>query len=386
MTLAAIAAGKQVFCEKPLATSLPEATAVARAASARRVRLSVDYVLCWNPLYRLLQHLQTLSTPTGAPVLGRPRHFAFQNLAHDDHLPRWTGASRHAVVSGWIPLELQLEAWTGPDAATLLLGLDGRTDALLQAPGFRGQDKNGSRSGPSPPTASPGPGAAVARCPWLATTSGCRPPSAGRPRRSMSTARACGPASPTWWPRSATVMTRSSPRMTPGKALPPRSPPARRPRQDNASHHRPFPAQLRSRYECRPLRFDRVEFHLHRPRPPAARPTARAVMDAGTIAKVASRPAESVARNLGLGCAPAGCCGRLTSQARPPRGTPCRRRLRTGRGSWVARGSCRARIGGHRGCPVPGDVATPGNRAHPHGRKLATHPSRNQIKDDEASP
>jgi hypothetical protein len=176
MTLAAIAAGKQVFCEKPLATSLPEATAVARAASARRVRLSVDYVLCWNPLYRLLQHLQTLSTPTGAPVLGRPRHFAFQNLAHDDHLPRWTGASRHAVVSGWISLELQLEAWTGPDAATLLLGLDGRTDALLQAPGFRGQDKNGSRSGPSPPTASPGPGAAVAP--------GWPPhPGAGHPRR-----------------------------------------------------------------------------------------------------------------------------------------------------------------------------------------------------------
>jgi predicted dehydrogenase len=50
MTLAAIAAGKQVFCEKPLATSLPGATAVARAASARRVRLSVDYVLRWNPL------------------------------------------------------------------------------------------------------------------------------------------------------------------------------------------------------------------------------------------------------------------------------------------------------------------------------------------------
>ena len=38
---------------------------------ARGVRLSVDYVLRWNPLYRLLRHLQVLSTPTGAPVLGR---------------------------------------------------------------------------------------------------------------------------------------------------------------------------------------------------------------------------------------------------------------------------------------------------------------------------
>jgi predicted dehydrogenase len=45
MALAAIAAGKHVFCEKPLATSLPEATAVVQAARAHRVRLSVDYVL-----------------------------------------------------------------------------------------------------------------------------------------------------------------------------------------------------------------------------------------------------------------------------------------------------------------------------------------------------
>jgi Oxidoreductase family, NAD-binding Rossmann fold/beta-1,4-mannooligosaccharide phosphorylase len=78
MTLAAITAGKHVFCEKPLATALPEATAVLQAASARGVRLSVDYVLRWNPLYQLLRRLQTLSTPTGAPVLGRLRHFALQ--------------------------------------------------------------------------------------------------------------------------------------------------------------------------------------------------------------------------------------------------------------------------------------------------------------------
>jgi predicted dehydrogenase len=230
MTLAAIGAGKHVFCEKPLATSLPEATAVVQAASARGVRLSVDYVLRWNPLYRLLRHLQTLSTPTGAPVLGRPRHFAFQNLARDDHLPpdHWFWDSRssggifvehgvhffdaaawllgshplevqalevarggdgpvdtaiatalhpggatatythvfthpepaeyqqtmldwgfaHAVVSGWIPVELQLEAWTGPDGAALLLNLDGRANELLQVPWFRrlGQERIAARA------------------------------------------------------------------------------------------------------------------------------------------------------------------------------------------------------------------------------------------------
>jgi predicted dehydrogenase len=230
MALAAIAAGKHVFCEKPLATSLPDATAVVQAARAHRVRLSVDYVLRWNPLYRLLRHLQTLSTPTDAPVLGRPRHFAFQNLARDDHLPpdHWFWDSRtsggifvehgvhffdaaawllgshplevqalevarggdgpvdtaiatalhpggatvtythvfthpepaeyqqtmldwgfaHAVVSGWIPVKLQLEAWTEPDGAALLLNLDGRADELLEVPWLRrlGQERIAARA------------------------------------------------------------------------------------------------------------------------------------------------------------------------------------------------------------------------------------------------
>jgi predicted dehydrogenase len=132
-------------------------------------------------------------------VLGRPRHFAFRNLARDDHLPPdhwfwdsrtsggifvehgvhffdaaawllgshpmevqalevargghgpintssptrnrlsisrpcWTEASRHAVVSGWIPLELQLEAWTGPDAAALLAARQAAASGQRVAP------------------------------------------------------------------------------------------------------------------------------------------------------------------------------------------------------------------------------------------------------------
>jgi predicted dehydrogenase len=225
MALAAITAGKHVFCEKPLATSLPEATAVVQAAHAYRVRLSVDYVLRWNPLYRLLDRVQALSGPTGAPVLGRLRHFAFHNLARDDHLPpdhwfwdpetsggifvehgvhffdaaAWLlgsdplevqavevargedgrvdtaiatalhpgGATAtythvcarpsqaeyqqtllawgfaHAVVSGWIPVKLELDAWTNPHGAGLLLDLPDRADELLEVPGFHrsGQER-----------------------------------------------------------------------------------------------------------------------------------------------------------------------------------------------------------------------------------------------------
>jgi hypothetical protein len=44
----------------------------------------------------------------------------------------------HAVVSGWIPVELELEAWADPDGAGLLLDLPDRADELLKVPGFHG--------------------------------------------------------------------------------------------------------------------------------------------------------------------------------------------------------------------------------------------------------
>lgn len=86
MTLAAAAAGKHVFCEKPLATTIDDATAVVRAVRDARVRLAVDYVMRWNPLYGLLLHLASLPTGNG-PLLGRLRRFALENYAADEDLP-----------------------------------------------------------------------------------------------------------------------------------------------------------------------------------------------------------------------------------------------------------------------------------------------------------
>jgi predicted dehydrogenase len=43
----------------------------------------------------------------------------------------------HALVSGWIPVELELEAWADPGRAALLLDLPDRGDELLKVPGFR---------------------------------------------------------------------------------------------------------------------------------------------------------------------------------------------------------------------------------------------------------
>ena len=95
-------------------------------------------------------------------------------------------------------------------------------------------------------------------------------------------------------------------------------------------------------------RLDRVEFRVVRPRP-QRRSTARGGMDAGTAVEIVWRPAGSVGRGPGPGCASAGGCTRPTRQARPPRGAPCRWRLRLGRG-WLRRDvAARHRVGGHLG-------------------------------------
>jgi predicted dehydrogenase len=212
LALAALEAGRHVFCEQPLATRLEDATAVLRAtARPGAPRLTVDHVLRRNPLYALLGRLQR-------ELLGAPRRFAFENLASDEHLGpdhwfwdreasggilvehgvhafdvcawllgsqpelvqavaaarpdgrvdtvvatarhpggatasfahafahparaelHWTtldwGAA-HATLAGWIPVELQLDAWAGGQALGLLQRLAADAAATLAVPGYR---------------------------------------------------------------------------------------------------------------------------------------------------------------------------------------------------------------------------------------------------------
>jgi predicted dehydrogenase len=212
IVLDALAAGRHVFCEKPLATRLEDATAVLRAtAGPGAPRLTVDYVLRRNPLYALLGRLQR-------ELFGPPRRFAFENLASDEHLGpghwfwdrevsggilvehgvhffdacawllgsqpelvqaveaarpggpvdtvvatarhpggatasyahafarparaelQWTTldwGSARATLAGWIPVELQLEAWAGGPALGLLQRLAADPGATLAVPGYR---------------------------------------------------------------------------------------------------------------------------------------------------------------------------------------------------------------------------------------------------------
>jgi len=69
IALAAIAAGKHVLCEKPLAMSAPEAVAMASAADRAGVRHMTAFTYRFVPAMRYLQHLVT----TGA--IGQPYHY-----------------------------------------------------------------------------------------------------------------------------------------------------------------------------------------------------------------------------------------------------------------------------------------------------------------------
>src|ERR1700674_153745 len=64
---------------------MDDATAVLRTVRDARVRLAVDYVMRWNPLYGLLRHLGSLPAGSGL-LLGRLRRFALENYAADEDL------------------------------------------------------------------------------------------------------------------------------------------------------------------------------------------------------------------------------------------------------------------------------------------------------------
>jgi len=81
LAIDALRAGKHVFCEKPLATTLQDATAVREAVTASGRVLVVDHVLRYNPILRLIGRLHTDG------LLGPVQRFLFENDASDEDLP-----------------------------------------------------------------------------------------------------------------------------------------------------------------------------------------------------------------------------------------------------------------------------------------------------------
>jgi predicted dehydrogenase len=79
LTIAALEAGRHVFCEKPLATTADDLAAVVSAAERSDRVVVVDHVLRHNPLLRAVQRLQE-------DLTGRPYRFLFENDASDEDL------------------------------------------------------------------------------------------------------------------------------------------------------------------------------------------------------------------------------------------------------------------------------------------------------------
>jgi predicted dehydrogenase len=80
MACQAAEAGKHIFVEKPLATSLEGATAAVQAARTAGVWLGIDYVLRHHPLHRLAAKVVHSS------ALGEFQHWSLENFASDDAL------------------------------------------------------------------------------------------------------------------------------------------------------------------------------------------------------------------------------------------------------------------------------------------------------------
>lgn len=112
LALAALRAGRHVFCEKPMATTAADADAVLAATEASGLVLAVDHVLRYNPLLRAVAGLQA------GGLLPAVRRFAFENDAADEDLPAghwfWDEGA-----SGGILVEHGVHFF---DAARVLLG------------------------------------------------------------------------------------------------------------------------------------------------------------------------------------------------------------------------------------------------------------------------
>src|SRR3954469_65879 len=125
ITRRALATGRHVFCEKPVATTTADLTRLVAAAADSDCVVVVDHVLRYNPLLAGVARLQR-------EILGAPHRFLFENDASDEDLrdDHWFWDQER---SGGIFVEHGVHFF---DAAAMLLG---RPVTSVQATSVRRQ-------------------------------------------------------------------------------------------------------------------------------------------------------------------------------------------------------------------------------------------------------
>jgi predicted dehydrogenase len=121
MALAAIAAGKHVHCEKPMALTLAEAEEMTAAAAAAGVRTVVGYNSIRNPAY---QHARRLIQTGAIGRLVHVRGWVDEDYQADPDLP-WTWRARLAEAG------LGALGDLGCHLVAMVLGLAGPIESLI---------------------------------------------------------------------------------------------------------------------------------------------------------------------------------------------------------------------------------------------------------------
>jgi len=126
-TLAAFAAGKHVFCEKPLATSIDDCLAMRQSWRASDRQFVIGFTLRYSPHYQKIQQLvaggaigqllsmefnETLDFNHGGYIMGDWRRFTcnagshlLEKCCHDIDLANWIVGSRARRVAGFAGLD-----------------------------------------------------------------------------------------------------------------------------------------------------------------------------------------------------------------------------------------------------------------------------------------
>lgn len=81
LVLRAVASGKHVLCEKPLALNLEDGREMIEAAKKAGRMLAVNLVMRYNPLCDIVRRI------VWERLLGEPLHGFFENYAKDEHIP-----------------------------------------------------------------------------------------------------------------------------------------------------------------------------------------------------------------------------------------------------------------------------------------------------------